>query len=118
MWEQCGSTNRVNGQRKGEGRLALCKNIPNKLFPLCVSTVFGETLSEAEHRGLEGPVRGSAPRPVRPLRKSATVREQCGSRSRADGHREGSTGSVPLICFFFFDTLGLALIFGLLIIRL
>ena len=67
---------------KGKGgqalaRLAFCVNISNGLFPNGVSTVLGGTLSEAEHRGLEG-----------------------------------------LDSFFFFDTLALALIFGLLIIKL
>ena len=59
--KQCGSINRVNGQRKGEGRLAPCRNILNQLFPNSVSTVFGETLFEAEHRGLEGPAPGKGP---------------------------------------------------------
>ena len=78
-------------------RLAPCRNILNKLFPFCVSTVFGETLFEAEHRGLEGPAPGKGS-----LRKGATFRKQCGSTSRVNGHREGRGGS-PLDLFFFFD---------------
>ena len=38
--------------------LAFCASILNKLFPNCVSTVLGGTLSEAEPRGLEGPAPG------------------------------------------------------------
>ena len=34
--------------------LTFCASILNKLFPNCVSTVLGGTLSEAEPRGLEG----------------------------------------------------------------
>ena len=30
-----------------------------------------------------------------PLRKSATERKECGCPNRVDGHRAGSTGSVP-----------------------
>ena len=43
----------ANGVRVG--RLALCRNIPNLLFPFCVSTVFCKTLSEPELPDLEAP---------------------------------------------------------------
>ena len=44
----------ANGHGVGEGRLAPCRNIPNLLFPFCVSTVFCKTLSEPEPPWLEG----------------------------------------------------------------
>ena len=42
------------GQGRGAPARGLGRNIHNNLFPFGVSTVFGETLSEAELRGLEG----------------------------------------------------------------
>ena len=42
------------GIERGGQALVFCKNILNKLFPSCVSTVFCEVLSEAALRGLEG----------------------------------------------------------------
>ena len=36
------------GLERGAPARGLGRNIPNRLFPNCVSTVFGETLSEAE----------------------------------------------------------------------
>ena len=84
------------GLEWGGQALGLCVSILNKLFPNCVSIVPDVTLSEAELRGLEGPAPGKGP-----FRWSAVFQKQCGSTM-----------------FFFFDTLGLALIFGLLIIRL
>ena len=69
------------GGRPGSGPLPLQKH-PQQVVPSCVSTVFGETLSEAEPPGLEGP-----------LRKGATVQKQCGPASRVNGQRKGSPGS-------------------------
>ena len=48
----------LTGKGKGAPPWGFCKNVPNQLFPNSVSTVFGETLFEAEHRGLEGPAPG------------------------------------------------------------
>ena len=53
--KQRGPASRVNGQRKGWPGSGPLQKHPQLLFPFCVSTVFGETLSEAEHPGLEGP---------------------------------------------------------------
>ena len=87
--KQCGPASRVNGQRKGWPGSGPLQKHPQLLFPFCVSTVFGETLSEAEHPGLEGP-----------LRKGATAQKQCGPASRVNGQRKGRGGS-PLDSFFF-----------------
>ncbi len=37
------------------GAARFCRNIPNSLFPFCVSTVISKTLFKAESPGLEGP---------------------------------------------------------------
>ena len=42
------------GIERGGEALVFCKNILNKLFPSCVSTVFCEVLFESALRGLEG----------------------------------------------------------------
>ena len=128
---------RVNGQRKGR---------PGSGPLPCVCILTGCSLLR-KHRIGRNPVRGRAPGPGRPLRKSATFQKQCGPRSRVNGQRKGRPGSglflgrvqqcgnsvapvvgltgkgkggqaLALDLFFFFDTLVLALIFGLLIIGL
>ena len=73
------------GLERGAPARGLGRNIPNRLFPNCVSTVPDATLSEAEHPGLEGP-----------LRKGATVQKQCGPASRVNGQRKGWPGPGPL----------------------
>ena len=84
------AASRTRGQRKGRPGSGPLQKHSQQVVPYCVSTVPDATLSEAEPRGLKGS-----------LRKSATVQGQCGPISRANGHRIGSPGSGPLICFFF-----------------
>ena len=92
---------------KGVGRPAadLDGNVHCFLFPYCVSAVLSETLSEAELRGLEGCCVRVRYIGTVWLKLVALAGIECLPPARG------------LTCFFF-DTLGLALIFGLLLIRL
>ena len=60
--KEYGCPNRVNGHRVGRTgsvpRAQSLREPPQRVVPYCISTVCGKTLSEAEHRGLEGPAPG------------------------------------------------------------
>ena len=50
LLKQCGSTSRANGQRKGEGRLAPCKNIHNLLFLIALVPYFAKPCARQSPR--------------------------------------------------------------------
>ena len=64
----------------GGGAPALARKHSQQGVPYGVSTVFNETLSEADPRALEGPAPGKVS-----LCKGATLWKQCGSTNRVNG---------------------------------
>ena len=94
------------GKRKGRPASGPLQEHPQQVVPHCVSTVFCKTLPEAELPGLEG-------RCVRARQYRNSVAQLV-----VLAGIEWGAQALGLDLFFFFDRLGLALIFGLLIIRL
>ena len=85
------------------GAARFCSNIPNPLFPFCVSTVINETLSEPELRWLEGP---NCLLPARGGRARHCI-NSVAQTNRINGHRVGRGGAflqkypqlvVPFLC--------------------